>query len=109
MIKVDKYYKKPVEQLIKFANKNTNDIKKMIIFDTQISGKPDDYEYSPEDELKVAIYLENPTQDKIDEIGNYIEDNIPLVYPCMIDEDIYEDNLSNKVLQTGVELWTKTE
>lgn len=104
MAKVSDYYKEPLQKILDYAKKEP-EIKKMIVFDTKIFENHDDDFYGPDDELKVAIFLNNPIKQKIDRIGNDISDKIRRLYPCMIDEDIYIDSLETHVTNTGTTIY----
>ena len=107
MAKVNDYYREPLQELLNYA-KDDPDIRKMMVFDTAIFESHDEDFYGPDDELKVAIYLNNPTPEKVNFIGNDISDNISKLYPCMMDEDIFIDSFEPHVTSTGIKIYEQT-
>ena len=107
MAKVNDYYREPLQELLNYA-KDDPDIRKMIVFDTAIFESHDEDFYGPDDELKVAIYLNNPTQQKIKDTYRKIGYKIHKLYPCMIDDDIFIDSFEPHVTSTGIKIYEQT-
>lgn len=85
--KINPTFHKAYDFIYSYIYKNP-DIKKAVVFGTALCvDEPMDLD----EEMHIAIYLKNPTEDKIDSISRYINDNIEDIWGCMIDDKKYDD------------------
>lgn len=83
--------------------KNNSDIKKAVIFGNALNvNDPVDID----EEMHVAIYLKNPTPDKIESIAMYVNNNIFNTWCCMIDDSKYDDcPILKQAISKGVTIY----
>jgi hypothetical protein len=102
--KINPTFHKAYDMIYSYIDKNP-DIKKAVVFGTALCiDEPMDLN----EEMQIAIYLKNPTEDKIDSISRYINDNIADVWGCMIDDKKYDDcPILKQTISKGVIVYEK--
>lgn len=100
--KVNQAFKKSLGYICDYAAKNP-DIKRLVVFGNALDlENPADRD----DEMHVAVYLNDPTPAKIETIARYINDNIDLVWACMIDDEKYNDSpILKQTISKGVTVY----
>lgn len=102
--KVNSVFHKYLNELYNYATNNP-EITKLIVFGNALNVN--DY-VDKDEEMHVAVYLNNPTPDKIDSISRYINDNIDKTWGCLIDDEKYEDSvLLKNAISKGVVVYDR--
>ena len=104
MEKVNPYFHKALRSIYEYGSTNP-EIQKMVVF-----GKATDLKFTPDrdDELDVAIFLKNPTQEKVISIGTEIEKLCALLWGCMMDDEAYDESiLLQRSVERGVTIYEK--
>lgn len=100
--KINRVYMKSVIDICNYAYKNP-DIKKLVVFGNALDL---DNTVDINDEMNVAIYLNDPTPEKIESISRYINDNIDDVWGCVIEDDMYKNSIMlKKDISKGVTIY----